>query len=178
MNNNTTKKYLLGLLDKSEFELEAEKEEDEEDNFPSYLENKTAISIQKEISDVCFRENIPQNIVEKLTEYRYVDKICDLIRGKYIRWVRLSKDKGDLTLTKGDLTLTKGDLTLTKGNLTLTKGDLTLTKGGIVADIKFLENGIYILIKNACNKFIQYRFDECITFQKLSVEELLYINIC
>ena len=154
MNNITTKKYLLGLLDKSESELELsnieEDEEEEEDNFPSYLENKTAISIQKEILDVCIRENIPQNILERLSEYRYVDKICDLIRGKYVRWVRLSKDKGNLNLTKG----------------------------GIVADIKFLENGIYILIKNTCNKFIQYKFDECITFQKLSVEELLYINIC
>jgi hypothetical protein len=82
----------------------------------------------------------------KLTEYRYVDKICDLIRGKYVRWIRLS--------------------------------GLTLTKGGIVADIKFLENGIYILIKNARNQFIQYKFDDCITFQKLSPEELLYIHIC
>ena len=175
MNNITTKKYLLGLLDKSESELELsniEEEDEEEDNFPSYLENKTAISIQKEILDVCIRENIPQNILEKLSEYRYVDKICDLIRGKYVRWVRLSKDKGM------NLNLTKGNLNLTKGNLNLTKGNLNLTKGGIVADIKFLENGIYILIKNACNKFIQYKFDECITFQKLSVEELLYINIC
>ena len=151
--NNTTKKYLLGLLD--EVDRTSELPEDnhiEEDNFPVYLYNKTAISIQKEISDICIRENIPQNILDKLTEYRYVDKICDLLRGKYVRWVRLSQT------------------TLTKGN--------SLTKGGIVADIKFLENGIYILIKNARNQFIQYKFDDCITFQKLSPEELLYINIC
>jgi predicted nucleotidyltransferase len=148
----TTKKYLLGLLSEAE---EAEVEDDnnvtEEDNFPSYLENKTASIIQKEISDVCIRENIPQNIVDKLTEYRYVDKICDLIRGKYVRWIRLS----------------------TKGSLPT----VTLTKGGLVADIKFLENGIYVLIKNAHNRFIQYKFDDCITFQKLSVEELLYISL-
>jgi predicted nucleotidyltransferase len=152
MNNTSTKKYLLGLIDeagKSESDLLENYVEEEEDNFPSYLENKTAIIIQKEISDVCIRENIPQNILEKLTEYRYVDKICDLLRGKYVRWVRL-----------------------------LNKGDLNLTKGGIVADIKFLENGIYILIKNAHNQFIQYKFDDCITFQKLSTEELLYISIC
>ena len=159
--NNTTKKYLLELLDESDDATESELLV-EEDNFPAYLYNKTAISIQKEISDVCIRENIPQNILEKLTDYRYVDKICDLIRGKYVRWVRLSKNIG----------------LLTKGALTLTKSTLTLTKGGIVADIKFLENGIYILIKNACNQFIQYKFDDCITFQKLSPEELLYIHIC
>ena len=145
----TTKKYLLGLL--SEAEVEAEVEEDDndvtEDNFPSYLENKTASIIQKEILDICIRENIPQNILDKLSDYRYVDKICDLIRGKYVRWIRLSVPSK------------------------------TLTKGGIVADIKFLENGIYILIKNAHNRFIQYRFDDCITFQKLSVEELLYLSL-
>ena len=152
----TTKKYLLGLLSEAEVEAEVEEEEDDndvtEDNFPSYLENKTASIIQKEILDICIRENIPQNILDKLSDYRYVDKICDLIRGKYVRWIRLSVTNG-------------------------TNRGTTLTKGGIVADIKFLENGIYILIKNAHNRFIQYRFDDCITFQKLSVEELLYLSL-
>jgi len=145
--NNATKKYLLELLDMDKPDLSDNLDIKEEDNFPSYLHAKTAISIQKEISDVCIRENISQNIVDKLTEYRYVDKICDLIRGKHVRWVRLSNTD-------------------------------SLTKGGIVADIKFLENGIYILIKNARNQFMQYKFDDCITFQKLSTEELLYIRIC
>ena len=150
--NTATKKYLLELIsDKSDLSdsLLDIKDIKEDDDFPSYLYAKNAISIQKEISDVCIRENIPQNILDKLTEYRYVDKICDLIRGKHVRWVRLS-----------------------------TSTSTSLTKGGIVADIKFLENGIYILIKNARNQFMQYKFDDCITFQKLSTEELLYTRIC
>ena len=151
--NTATKKYLLELLsDKSDLSDSLNldiKDIKEDDDFPSYLYAKNAISIQKEISDVCIRENIPQNILDKLTEYRYVDKICDLIRGKHVRWVRLS-----------------------------TSTSTSLTKGGIVADIKFLENGIYILIKNARNQFMQYKFDDCITFQKLSTEELLYTRIC
>jgi len=151
--NTATKKYLLELLDTSELSDSLNldiKDIKEDDDFPSYLYDKTAISIQKEISDVCIRENISQNILDKLTEYRYVDKICDLIRGKHVRWVRLST----------------------------TNSTNSLTKGGIVADIKFLENGIYILIKNARNQFMQYKFDDCITFQKLSTEELLYTRIC
>jgi hypothetical protein len=146
--NTATKKYLLELLETSELS-DSLLDIKEDGDFPSYLYAKTAISIQKEISDVCIRENIPQNILDKLTEYRYVDKICDLIRGKHVRWVRLS-----------------------------TSTTNSLTKGGIVADIKFLENGIYILIKNARNQFMQYKFDDCITFQKLSTEELLYTRIC
>ena len=152
---NSCKKYLLDLLEKSERNgLTKEDVETwatkimEENHFPHYLENKTYLIMQQEIKDVCIRENIHDDdkILNKLREYRYVDKICDLVRGKFVRWIRLNST-------------------------------CKLTKGGIVADIKFLENGTHILIKNALNRFIQYKYDECITFQKLSVEELLYLKI-
>ena len=45
-----------------------------------------------------------------------------------------------------------------------------LTNGGIVVDVKFLDNGTHILCKNH-NRFIQYKFDDCITFQKLTPDE-------
>jgi len=177
----STKKYLLGLLEKEKENSANTNDLTKEDIqtwinsdsavFPSYLENKTLDSIRSEIIDVCFRDNIPtNNIVDKLREYRYVDKICDLNRGKFIRWIRV----GDSSmLAKGNGVLTKGNGGLTKGNGVLAKD---LVKGGIVADIKFLENGTYILVKNSLNRFIQYKYDECITFQKLSVEELLLLN--
>ena len=44
-----------------------------------------------------------------------------------------------------------------------------LTTGGIVVDIKFMDNGIQVLCKNSMNRFVQYKFDECTTFQKLSL---------
>lgn len=50
-----------------------------------------------------------------------------------------------------------------------------LTTGGIVVDIKFLKDGIQVLTKNNMNRFIQYRFDECLSFQKLSNEEQLLL---
>jgi NDP-sugar pyrophosphorylase family protein len=46
----------------------------------------------------------------------------------------------------------------------------TLTNGGMLVDIKFLDNGTHILCRNG-NRFIQYKFDECSTFQKMSTEE-------
>ena len=51
-----------------------------------------------------------------------------------------------------------------------------LTNGGIVVDVKFLDNGTHILCKNK-NRFIQYKFDDCITFQKLTADELLILQI-
>ena len=50
-----------------------------------------------------------------------------------------------------------------------------LTNGGIVMDIKFLDNGTQILCMNSMHRFNQYKFDECLTFQKLSIEEQLIL---
>jgi hypothetical protein len=54
-------------------------------------------------------------------------------------------------------------------------GTNNLTNGGIVVDIKFLDTGTHILCKNSMNRFIQYKFDDCITFQKLTEIEQLII---
>jgi hypothetical protein len=55
------------------------------------------------------------------------------------------------------------------------KGKHKLTNGGIVVNIKFMDNGIHIITMNSQNRFHQYKFDECITFQKLSTEEQLIL---
>ncbi len=52
-----------------------------------------------------------------------------------------------------------------------------LTNGGIVVDIKFLDDGTHILCMNSMKRFIQYKYDDCITFQKLSPTELLILMI-
>lgn len=52
-----------------------------------------------------------------------------------------------------------------------------LTNGGIVVDIKFLDNGTHVLCMNSMKRFIQYKYDDCITFQKLSPTELLILMI-
>jgi hypothetical protein len=48
-----------------------------------------------------------------------------------------------------------------------------LTNGGIVTTIKFLDNGTQVLCKSTGQRFIQFKFDECIIFQKMSLEEQL-----
>ena len=50
-----------------------------------------------------------------------------------------------------------------------------LTNGGIVVDLRFLDNGTHILCMNTMRKFSQYKFDDCLTFQKLTTEEQLIL---
>jgi hypothetical protein len=52
-----------------------------------------------------------------------------------------------------------------------------LSYGGIVMDIKFTDKGTYILCKNQ-NRFIQIHFDKYLIFQKLSMDEQLYLMAC
>jgi allophanate hydrolase subunit 2 len=50
-----------------------------------------------------------------------------------------------------------------------------LTNGGIVVNIKFIEKGTYVVCKNNQNRILQYHFDNCVTFQKMTVEEQLVL---
>lgn len=49
-----------------------------------------------------------------------------------------------------------------------------LTNGGIVIKLSFLAKGTYIYCKNG-RAIMQYNFDDCYTFQKLSPEEHLVL---
>ena len=55
------------------------------------------------------------------------------------------------------------------------KNNDKLTNGGIVSNIKFLDNGIHILCMNNQRRFIQYKFDDCYTFQKMTPDEQLIV---
>ena len=59
----------------------------------SYLQNKTMESFAKEILDLLKEEFDDSDFIKtalyKLKEYRYVENICDLFKGKHVRWIRL-----------------------------------------------------------------------------------------
>lgn len=84
---------------------------------------------------------------QKLLEYRYIDEIHELSAGKHVRWIRFPKTDTD---------------------------KVTLTNGGIIVNIKFTDTGTQVLTKNGA-RFIQYKFDDCLTFQKLSADEQLIL---
>jgi hypothetical protein len=50
-----------------------------------------------------------------------------------------------------------------------------LHSGGTMLDVKFLDRGVNILLLSGGKRFTQYRFDECISFQKLSYDEQLVL---
>jgi hypothetical protein len=112
-----------------------------------YLEDKTLKGITDEIHDIIQSAiediELQQKICLKLLDYRLVDELHELHKGKHVRWIRRDTNK--------------------------------LTNGGIVVDIKFLDTGTQVLCKNSMNRFIQYKYDECITFQKLSPTEQLIL---
>ena len=52
---------------------------------------------------------------------------------------------------------------------------LTLTNGGIFLEIKLLDTGTHMMIKNNMNRIFQIKMDECIVFQKLSDQEKIIL---
>ena len=132
------------------------------------IEGHTLDSITQEIANILhiegFTRDQSKEIQEKLNDYRYVGEICDLFRGRHIRWIRLFESNGER---------------IPISNTTFTEGTnhqkVVLTNGGIVTDIKFQENGIYIQCKNPRNQFMQFRFDHCLLFQKLTPEECILL---
>jgi hypothetical protein len=88
-------------------------------------------------------------LCKKLNNYRFVDEIYELHLGKHIRYVKKNDANHEVKV------------------------------GGIVVDIKFLNNGTHILILNKfiSKRPIQYKFDDVLTFQKLSEEEQLILLV-
>jgi len=117
-----------------------------------YLENKTMDNVINDIYEKFDEIGLPietqKVLCDKLIGYRYVDEIHELFKGKHIRWMRIKN---------------------------LDKNEIILTNGGIVVNVKFLDNGMQVLCKNSQHRFMQYKFDECLTFQKLSTEEQLLL---
>ena len=118
-----------------------------------YLEGKTVSILQQEIYD-SLKQHVADDQVEpifrKLAGYRLVDEIYQLHRGKHVRWIPL---------------VNRGELAGCSSGL---------SKGGTMLNVRFSDSGTLVLVRNG-KWFTQYRFDECITFQKLNDDELLVL---
>lgn len=124
------------------------------------LENETNESImelsnskiKKYKNDVLQRIQIKgeklKEMHKKLKDYRYIMSLNDLQYGYYIRWIPLKNPE-----------------------------KIYLTNGGIIVDIEILKNGIHVRIKNNRNRIFQIKFDECIIFQKLTMQEKVILSV-
>lgn len=126
-----------------------------------YLEGKTKTDLQEDIETILnqvFLSNIERETFSKrLKEYRYIDEIPEFVVGRHIRWIQnpnsqsFSPDKKPV-----------------------------LTNGGILTDIKFRDNGVYLLCKmydgsRRKTMFHQYKIEDYHSFQKISPEEWIIL---
>ena len=84
----------------------------------------------------------------KLKYYRYVDEVKDINYGGYIRWIPLNKSD-----------------------------DIKLTNGGVLIEVKILDSGIHLVLKNNRNFIMQIKLDENLIFQKLTNQELIILKV-
>lgn len=114
----------------------------------NYLENQTLETLSKTIFDVLQELDIDkesaQEYCNKLSGYRYVDRVCDLRNGIYTRWMRK------------------------------TAKTPSLTNGSILVNIK-MGDSIQLVARNYNGRFVSFGLDDCIIFQKLTMEEQLIL---
>lgn len=112
--------------------------------------DKTKISKYK--NDILQQLQLPREKLKefnkKLKDYRYVSDMADLNYGSFIRWINLNK-----------------------------VDDIKITKGGVIVDIKFYSSGVIIQCKNFRNTIFTLKFDECLIFQKLTLQESVLLDV-
>jgi len=110
-----------------------------------YLENKTLSDISKTIFEV-----LSENDIE------LIEKYCDKLIGyRYVDKIC--------------------ELRIGIYCRWIKNGTNTLANGGIIVNIKIGEDHVQIVCKTANGKFISIKFDECVIFQKLTMEEQLIL---
>lgn len=102
---------------------------------------------KKIILENIFDEDIKNNILEKLKNYKLVDELPDLKYGSYIRWINIKN-----------------------------QSNTKLTNGGLLCDIKIKDKGIILTCKNNRNRIFELNMSNNIIFQKLSNQELILLS--
>lgn len=83
--------------------------------------------------------------IQKLQTYKPVERISDVTPGRYIRWINLEQRERRLAV------------------------------GGVVATVKFTDEGTLVLCRLPRGQYIHCRFDKSIVFEKLTDNEQLLL---
>lgn len=127
-----------------------------ENETTDYLENKTLKGISHEIftclSKIGCSQEMIQQYCEKLIGYRLVNELYELHKGKLVKTIKIFDEKNPEIAPEPSLKMQ-----------------------GKVCSIKFMNNGTYILCIGFPKRYMQYKFDHHLTFQKLSDDEQLIL---
>ena len=130
-----------------------------QDESIDYLEDKTLKSINndifKSLYEIGYRGEQLKEYCEKLIGYRLVNEVFELHKGKLVKTIRIFDDEYNPLIPK-------------------------LRMHGKVSNIKFLDNGTHVVCMmfingRFSNSYAQYKFDQYLTFQKLSDDENLIL---
>lgn len=108
--------------------------------------------IKQEKNDILQKLQLPREILKEyhdtLKNYRYIEKLDDILLGNYIRWINLSDPN-----------------------------NLYLTKGAIVSDFRETPDTIHIVCKTQFGRFFNVDLNKCIIFQKLNNQEEILLAV-
>ena len=101
----------------------------------------------KILQELALDKETTLDMLKKLKEYKYIDSLCELRNGAFLRWIPLTNPE-----------------------------DVYLTNGAILCDIKMTDNGTQLVCKTFSKKHISLKMDENLIFQKLSGQELIILT--
>ena len=140
-------------MDKEELLQELQGALDNEDN--AYIMNLTNEKIynmkRNVLKDLQLVKNEEDEIMDKLSEYIYIDEIPEFKEGCYIRWINLKDPE-----------------------------NLKLSSGSTICDIELREGGTYIICKNVYGRrkmCFQIKMDEHFIFRKLTNQEKVLLSV-
>ena len=90
----------------------------------------------------------------KLIGYQYIDRVCDIRLGRFIRWIKRPNSKNIDNVM-----------------------NYTLHRGGILTSIDVNDSGIVLLCRNVNNRFFRMKWEDCVFFQQLSLEEKIILSL-
>jgi len=121
--------------------------DNEENEYLINLTTKKINGMKREIiQELDLSKEVEKDYLNKLKDYRYIDEMNELKIGSFVRWI---------PITDPD--------------------EIHLTKGGIVCDLKIMDTGMSIVVKNFAGKYYQTKMDECLLFQKMTGQELVLL---
>ncbi len=145
-----------------------------------FLDGKTAADLSDEIQSLLEYVGAPQYL-SKLQYYQYIDSISALRHGRIIRCLpKVATPFQGVDLPKAASSATLREKAGAQESLpkvaTSPRFTPQLQLPGMVADIKFMADGIHVIFRLFNHRHVQYRFDDYYFFQKLTADEMLILS--